>query len=234
MAKPLALIIGAGPGISFSFGKKLYENGYHVCFASRSIEKLDALSSSIQADNIAVDCSSNESIIDLFNSFDAKYNNTAPSVVLYTASAGFAFTGECGTLDYRNAITAVQTSAIGAFTTCQEAGRRMLPLKKGCIFLSGATAGIKGYPKRSIFAMGKFALRGLAQSMYKELSPSGIHVCHFVIDGAVRPWPNETIESLPPDTFTADAIAESYISVLKQPAAAWSWEIELRSKDEKF
>ena len=74
----------------------------------------------------------------------------------------------------------------------------------------------------------------MAQAMYKELSPQGIHVCHFVIDGGVRPYPGETLETLPADVFTADAIATSYMLALAQPKGAWSWEMELRSKDEKF
>ena len=110
----------------------------------------------------------------------------------------------------------------------------MISQGSGAIFLTGATAGVKAFPKKSVFAMGKFAMRGLAQSMYKELSPLGIHVCHFVIDGGVRPWPGETLDSLPEGSFTAEAIASSYMLALAQPKGAWSWEIELRSKDEKF
>jgi len=145
-----------------------------------------------------------------------------------------SLTGDVGTIDYAAATAAIHVTAIGALVTGHEAGKRMAPLGKGAIFFTGATAGIKAFPKRGVFAVGKFGLRALAQSLYKELSPLGIHVVHFVIDGGVRPWKGETLESLPEGSFTADAIAESYFLALQQPKGAWSWEIELRSKDEKF
>lgn len=232
MAGKSALIIGAGPGISLAFGKKLAESGYKVCLASRNLEKLQLLATSIGADAVTVDCSSNDSIVALFEAFDKKFGT--PDVVLYNPSAGFAAAGPCGTIDYNQASAAMQITALGAFVTCQEAGKRMALRGSGAIFLSGASAAIKAWPNKSVFAMGKFAQRALAQSMYKELSPKGIHVCHFVLDGGVRPWPGETLETLPEGAFTAEAIAESYMLALKQPKGAWSWEQELRSQDEKF
>ncbi len=76
--------------------------------------------------------------------------------------------------------------------------------------------------------MGKFAVRGLAQSLARELGPAGIHVVHFVIDGAVLQGSQE------PGAFTPQAIAGSYMAALAQPTGAWSWEIELRSSTESF
>lgn len=210
--------------------------------ASRSLEKLAALAETVPggAEIFQVDCARNESIVSLFQQFDAKFENQPPSVVLYNASYSgggsyAASTVEIGThTDYDDVNRAVQITAVGAFVAGQEAGKRMVPHNNGAIFFTGATAVIKAFPKRGTFALGKFALRGLAQSLYKELSPLGIHVVHFVIDGGVRPYPGETLESLPEDAFTAEAIATSYWLALSQPKGAWSWEIELRSKDEKF
>jgi NAD(P)-dependent dehydrogenase (short-subunit alcohol dehydrogenase family) len=182
-----ALIIGAGPGISLSFGKKLVDAGYRVAVASRNLEKLLPLAASISAEPFIVDCASNDSIVELFKNVEASFGD-APEVVLYNAglaNAGAHVSGDCGTIDYTAAALGVQLTAIGAFVACQEAGKRMIPKKRGAIFFTGATAGIKAFPKRSVFAMSKFALRGLAQGMYKELSPHGIHVCHFIIDGRV-------------------------------------------------
>jgi short-subunit dehydrogenase len=236
-AQKIALIIGAGPGISIAFAKKLASSGYKVCLASRNIEKLSDLASNVEggAEVFEVDCSRSESIAKLFEKFDEKFNKIPPSVVLYNPSAGYSMTGDCGTMtDYDAVSSAVGISTVGAYVAAQEAGKRMIPQRSGAIFITGATAGIKAYPKRSIFAMGCFGRRALAQSMYKELSPFGIHVCHFVIDGGVRPRRGETLESLPEGSFTTDAIATSYMLALSQPKGAWSWEIELRAKDEIF
>ena len=122
---------------------------------------------------------------------------------------------------------AVHTTAMGAFTAAQEAAKRMIPKNHGAIFFTGATASVKGFANSSGFAMGKFAVRGLAQCLARELSPQGIHVAHFVIDGSVKSDPIN-------DAMTADAIAKTYMAILNQPKAAWSWEIEIRSKDEHF
>jgi len=122
---------------------------------------------------------------------------------------------------------AVHTTAMGAFVTAQEAAKRMLSKKHGAIFFTGATASVKGFANSSAFAMGKFAVRGLAQSLARELSPQGIHVAHFVIDGSIK------VDAVS-DAMTAEAIAKTYIAILNQPKAAWTWEIELRSKDEHF
>jgi NAD(P)-dependent dehydrogenase (short-subunit alcohol dehydrogenase family) len=131
-------------------------------------------------------------------------------------------------LDVEDAAAAIHTTAIGALVTAQEAARRMLPRGRGSIFFTGATAGVKGFARSSVFAMGKFAVRGLAQSLARELGPAGIHVVHFVIDGAVIQASRE------PDAFTPQAIARSYMAALAQPLGAWSWEIELRSYIEPF
>ena len=106
-------------------------------------------------------------------------------------------------------------------TTSGSASRRSVSRK------SLATAGVKGFAKSAPFAMGKFALRGLAQSAARELGPKGIHVAHFVIDGAIKTDPAQ-------DALNAHAIAQTYMAILKQPKAAWSWEIEIRSHGEMF
>ena len=132
------------------------------------------------------------------------------------------------TLDLEAASEAIQTTAMGALVTAQEAARRMLPKGRGSIFFTGATAGIKGFARSSVFAMGKFAVRGLAQSLARELGPQGIHVVHFVIDGGVVQG-SQALDALSPR-----AIARSYMAALAQPSGAWSWELELRSHAEPF
>ncbi|MEP6969395.1 MAG: SDR family oxidoreductase, partial [Betaproteobacteria bacterium] len=182
------------------------------------------LAAAIGASAFEVDAASPESIARLFTNVDQALG--APDVVLYNPSARIR--GDLLSLDIQAATAAIQTTAIGALVTAQEAARRMLPRGCGSIFFTGATAGVKGFAKSSVFAMGKFALRGLAQSLARELSPAGIHVVHFVIDGGVAKTGGV------PGEFTPQAIARSYMAALAQPTGAWSWEVELRSHKEPF
>ncbi|MEO8857530.1 MAG: SDR family NAD(P)-dependent oxidoreductase [Burkholderiaceae bacterium] len=224
MNQPVALIVGAGPGISGAFAEALVAADYQVAVAARDLGKLQPFAAAIGASAYEVNASSPASIARLFTSVEQALG--APEVVLYNPSARIR--GDLLSLDIQAATAAIQTTAIGALVTAQEATRRMLPRGHGSIFFTGATAGVKGFAKSSVFAMGKFALRGLAQSLARELSPAGIHVVHFVIDGSVAN-PGGA-----PGEFTPQAIARSYMAALAQPTGAWSWEVELRSYKEPF
>jgi NAD(P)-dependent dehydrogenase (short-subunit alcohol dehydrogenase family) len=223
MSIKVALIIGAGPGISLSFAKKLIAAGYTVALASRNMEKLNPLAKSIGAHACKVNANSIEDIKSLFSFVENTWGE--PEVVLFNPSSRVK--GDILSLDAIKVSDAISTTALGAFVTAQEAAKRMIPKNQGTIFFTGATASVKGFAGSSGFAIGKFAVRGLAQSLARELSPLGIHVAHFVIDGAVKTDPSN-------DAMTADAISETYMAILNQPKAAWTWEIELRGKDEKF
>ena len=224
MTEPVALIVGAGPGISGAFGEALVADGYRVALAARHRDRLEPLAAAMGATAFEADAASPASVERLFDDVEARLG--APEVVLYNPSARIR--GELLSIDMAAAAAAVQVTAVGALATAQQAARRMLPRGRGSLFFTGATAGVKGFARSSVFAMGKFALRGLAQSLARELGPAGIHVVHFVIDGGVLPHGNE------PGAFTPHAIAMSYMAALKQPAGAWSWEIELRSHTEPF
>ncbi len=224
MSKRVALIVGAGPGISAAFAASLVAEGYAVAVAARDPARLQPLAASLGATPFEVDASQPDSIVRLFDAVDRTLG--APQVVLYNPSARIR--GDLLSLDIGAAAAAIQVTAIGALATAQEAARRMLPLGSGSIFFTGATAGLKGFARSSVFAMGKFALRGLAQSLARELGPAGIHVVHFVIDGGV------VQQGTAPGDFTPQAIARSYMAALAQPRGAWSWEIELRSHTEPF
>jgi NAD(P)-dependent dehydrogenase (short-subunit alcohol dehydrogenase family) len=227
MNRPVALIVGAGPGISGAFGAALVRRGYDVALASRDAARMRAFAGSIGARAFGADAASAASIRMLFEQVDDQVG--VPDVVLYNPSARVR--GPFVELDAEAVSGALHTTAIGAFVTAQEAARRMLPNARGAIFFTGATASVKGFAHSAAFAMGKFAVRGLAQSLARELSPAGIHVAHFVIDGAVQ---SGVAGKDAKGSFTAEAIAASYMAVLEQPPGAWSWEVELRRFDERF
>jgi NAD(P)-dependent dehydrogenase (short-subunit alcohol dehydrogenase family) len=131
----------------------------------------------------------------------------------------------------------LEVSSFAGFLVGQEAAKRMVAQGGGAIFFTGASASVKGYAQSAPFAMGKFALRGLAQSMARELGPKNIHVAHFVIDGGVRSAERGRVEAAgaTPDSFLdPDAIAHTYMATLKQPRSAWSLEVELRPWVERF
>jgi NAD(P)-dependent dehydrogenase (short-subunit alcohol dehydrogenase family) len=155
-----------------------------------------------------------------------------PDIVVYNASARAR--GPVETLDPAEVARAIAVGGYGGFLVAQQAARLMLPRGSGAILLTGASASVKGYPNSSAFAMGKFALRGLAQSLARELSPKGIHVAHFVIDGGIRSAARPDPADAPDSMLDPDAIAETYWQVARQPRSAWTWEVELRPWVERF
>jgi len=225
-----ALIIGTGPGISASLARQLSKLGLKVGIAARNTDKLADLVAETGAASFAVDATDPAAMARLFEAADAKLG--VPDLVVYNASGRVR--GPLAELDPAAVKQAIEVSAFGAFLAVQQAAKRMLPKGQGAILLTGATAGVKGFALSSSFAMGKFALRGLAQSAARELSPKGIHVAHFVIDGGVRSAARPEPADKPDSLLDPDAIAQSYIAVLQQPRSAWSWEIELRPWVENF
>lgn len=221
-----ALIVGAGSGLSASLARKLSKAGLTVALAARKTDKLKALGAETGASLHSVDAGEKASVDALFAAVGA------PEVVIYNAS--YRTRGPFTELDPAEVEKTIRITAFGGFLVAQAAAKRMLPNRHGAIVFTGASASVKGYAQSAPFAMGKFALRGLAQSMARELSPQGIHIGHVVIDGgissATRPVPNEAPDSL----LDPDAIAETYLHLLAQPRNAWSWEVEVRPWVERF
>jgi NAD(P)-dependent dehydrogenase (short-subunit alcohol dehydrogenase family) len=226
----IALIVGAGSGISASFARGLAVAGIRVGLAARNVQKLAALASETGAVTFAVDASDPAGAARLFAEVDDRLGE--PDVVRYNASARAH--GPIAELDPEAVRKAIEISAFGGFLTVQQAARRMIPHGRGAILLTGASASAKGYALSAAFAMGKFALRGLAQSTARELGPKGIHVAHFVIDGGVRSARRPDTADRPDSTLDPDAIAQTYIEILRQPRSAWSLEVELRPWVETF
>jgi NAD(P)-dependent dehydrogenase (short-subunit alcohol dehydrogenase family) len=234
MSEPLpyktALIVGAGSGISAAFARRLHAAGVKVALAARNADKLGALAQAIGAQVFAVDATDPAGVARLFTEVEAQLG--APEVVLYNASARAR--GPLVELDPQAVQQALMVSAYGGFLVAQQAARRMLAAGRGALFFTGASASVKGYPQSAPFAMGKFALRGLAQSAARELSPKGIHVAHFVIDGGVRSAQRPVPADKPDSLLDPEAIAQTYMDVLRQQRSAWSLELEVRPWVETF
>ena len=225
-----ALIVGVGPGISASLARALRVNGVRVALAARNVDKLSTLADETGASVFAVDATDSSAVAGLFGKVDAAIGE--PDVVIYNASARAP--GPIAELDPATVQRAIAVSAFGGFLAVHHAAKRMSAKGRGAILLTGATASVKGFAHSAAFAMGKFALRGLAQSAARELAPKGIHVAHFVIDGAVRSATRVDPDDRPDSTLSPDAIAQTYIDVLRQHRSAWTWEIELRPWLERF
>jgi NAD(P)-dependent dehydrogenase (short-subunit alcohol dehydrogenase family) len=225
-----ALIVGTGPGISASLARRLAGFGVKIALAARNVQKLDALIQDTGAQAFAADAANPESVASLFGQVRDRIGD--PEIVVY--NAGARIQGPLAELDPEAVQKAIAITAFGGFLVTQQAAKRMVPLGRGAILLTGATASIKGFAHSASFAMGKFALRGLAQSAARELAPQGIHVAHFIIDGGVRAAHRADPTDKPDSTLDPDAIAQSYVEVLRQPRSAWSHEIELRPWVERF
>lgn len=225
--KPCALIVGAGSGLSASLARIFAKDGYDIALAARDTSKLDGLVKETGARAYACDASKESDVTQLFESIAGDFGDL--DIAVYNPS--FRTRGPITEIKASDVEKSLAITVFGAFLVGQAAARVMVPRGKGSIFFTGASAGVKGYPQSAPFAMGKFALRGLAQSMARELAPQGVHVAHFVIDGGIRPDGTAVDED---KMLEADAIAESYFHVHNQPRSTWAWEMEIRPWVETF
>ena len=226
-----ALIIGAGDGLSASIARTFAAAGMRIALGARTPGKLAALAKELGACAIECDAADRAQVGTMFARAD-EFFGAPPEVVVYNPS--FRVRGSIVDVDADAVAKALSVSAYGGFLVAQLAAQRMVPRGSGAILFTGASASIKGYPLSAAFAMGKFALRGLAQSIARELAPKGVHVAHFVIDGGIRGPRHPASADAPDAMLDPDAIAASYLHVLAQDRSAWTWELELRPWVEKF
>lgn len=226
-----ALIVGAGSGLSASLARLFASDGMRVGLAARNTGKLDELARETNAAVHDCDATRAGEVEALFARMEPALGGP-PDVVVYNASGRLR--GAIAELDPDQVAQSLMVSAHGGFLVAQAAARRMLPARHGAILLTGASASLKGHAGSAPFAMGKFALRGLAQSLSRELQPKGIHVAHFVIDGIIRSTARPDPADAPDSTLDPDAIARAYRDVLRQERCAWTSEVELRPWVERF
>ena len=225
-----ALIVGVGGGLSASVARTFAKAGMKIALAARRVADLAPLAKQVGGEAFACDAAKRGDVVRLFGEVERACG--APDVVVY--NAGYRTRGPFIDLDPAEVEKTLAVSAFGGFLVAQEAAKRMLPHKHGAILFTGASASVKGYAQSAPFAMGKFALRGLAQSMARELSPQGIHVAHIVIDGGIRSASRADPPDKPDSMLDPDAIAQTYLDLLQQQRSAWAWEIELRPWVERF
>ena len=225
MTQKAVLIVGAGSGLSASLARAFNSKGMKIVLAARNIDKLDSLKKEIDALVFKCDSTENKSVQNLFLQTDSIIGT--PEIVIYNPS--LRIVKPFIEYDPDEMLQSIKVNSYGAFLVAHESVKRMLKIGKGNIFFTGSSASVKGFAKSASFAMGKFGLRGLAQSLARELHPQNIHVGHFVIDGGIGKEPVGNYQMIHPDE-----IAKQYLNFYLQDKKSWSWEIEIRTNTEKF
>ena len=229
-AAKTALIVGVGSGLSASVARKLAAAGVKIALAARNTDKLADLVAETGAAAFRCDVSVPAEVERLFAAAGERHGS--PDIVIFNASGRVR--GPIAELDAAEVERALLTTAFGAFLVGREAARAMAPRGSGVILFTGASASMKGFAGSAPFAMGKFALRGLAQSMARELGPKGIHVAHVIIDGGILSPGNPNPPDQPDSRLDPEAIADAYLHLIAQPRSAWTQELDLRPWSERF
>jgi NAD(P)-dependent dehydrogenase (short-subunit alcohol dehydrogenase family) len=225
-----ALIVGAGSGLSAALARALSTEGIKIALAARSTADLAGLAKEIGAQTFTCDAGKRADVEKLYADLDGGFG--APEIVIYNPS--YRTRGPVAELNPAEVEKSLMVSAFGGFLVGQQAVKRMLPKRHGCIVFTGASASVKGYAQSAPFAMGKFALRGLAQSMARELHPQGVHVAHVVIDGGIKSERRQEPPGKTASLLDPNSIAATYLHLIHQPHSAWSWEVEVRPWTEQF
>jgi len=234
--KPVAVVVGVGPGTGAALARR-FAKGYRIALVARSADYLKTLAAEIRADDAEVleapaDVGNFSEVAGAFAAIREKL--AEPELLLYNAGSGVWGTIVDITPEQYEA--AWRVNALGAFLCAKEVVPAMVAAGHGVILFTGATAGVKAGPRSIAFGPAKFAMRGLAQSLARDLGPRGIHVAWINIDGGIdiprvrRGNPHFKDE----DLLKPEAIADTYWHLAHQHPSAWTMELELRPFKEKF
>lgn len=242
--KPICLIVGAGDYIGAAIAKRFASGGFHVVMGRRRGDMFAPLIKEIEAaggtaEGFSWDAREEQVAIDMF----ARVEKDIGPVDICIFNVGGNVRFPLAETTERVFRKVWEMCAKGAFLTGREAAKYMVERGRGSIFFTGATASVRGSSGFAAFASGKFALRGLAQSMARELGPKNIHVAHLVIDAGVdTEFVRERARSagVDPDTIPADtlmnpgSIAEAYWYLHHQSRDGWTHELDIRPYGEKW
>ena len=230
------LVAGAGEGVGRSVAKRFAREGYAVALAARDAGRLARLAKEVGGEPFPADLSSESAVIGLFDAVEARLG-PLEAVAFVAATRVQGPVVELSAADFERVW---RQSCLSGFLVGREAGRRMLPRKRGTVIFTGASGSTRGRANFAAFAAAKGGLRFMAQSMARELGAHGIHVATVLLDGAIdsermRRDYRERMEKLGPDgALHPDAIAETYWQIHRQPRSAWTQELDLRPWAEPF
>jgi NAD(P)-dependent dehydrogenase (short-subunit alcohol dehydrogenase family) len=236
-----AVIVGAGPGLGDALGRRFVREGFSVALLARNPATLGPVEAAVKRAaaeakqhgrvvTIPCDATDAGSVGEAFAA--AKKAAGAPSVLVY--NAGSFVRGKIAELPADRFEQAWRVNCLGALLCAQQVLPDMLQARRGTILLTGATASLRGGAAFAGFAVGKFGLRALGQSMARELGPQGIHVAHVIVDGQIgEPGPSSQGGNLPV-RLSPDALADMYWHLHSQDPSAWTLELDARPATEKF
>ena len=232
---PVAVILGVGPGLGAALARR-FAKGYAVAVVARRADYLKSVGDGIRASGgrsleVVAEVGDSGQLAAAFKSIREQLGS--PEVLIYNASAGpFGSLSEISAEEYENSW---RVSAFGAFLSAKEVVPEMLTRGHGVLLFTGATAGVKAGARSAAFGSSKFALRGLAQSLARDLGPKGVHVASINVDGSIDiPGRERRPQQKDEDLLKPDAIAETYWHLAHQDRSAWTLELEVRPFKEKF
>jgi len=231
---PVAVVTGVGPGLGAALARR-FAKSYAVALNARKSDFIGKVAMEIrgaggQVLEVPADIGDPAQVAAMFKAIRERLG--APEVLLYNAGSGsWGTIVDITPAQYENDW---RVNALGAFASAKEVAPEMIARGRGVMLFTGATAGVKAGPKSVSFGPAKFAMRGLAQSLARDLGPKGIHVAWINVDGSIdipgRKVGNYTSE----DMLNPDAIAETYWHLAHQDRSAWTMELEVRPFKEKF
>jgi NAD(P)-dependent dehydrogenase (short-subunit alcohol dehydrogenase family) len=230
-----ALVVGAGDATGGAIARRFAREGYVACVTRRHADKLQPLVQRIEGEGgraraFGTDARKEDETIAMVETIEREVGPIEVAVFNIGANVNFPIRDTTSRVYFK----VWEMACFAGFLMGREAAKAMVPRGRGTILFTGATASVRGRSGYAAFAGAKHALRGLAQSMARELGPQGIHVAHVVIDGGIRSARRPEPADRPDSMLDPDAIAATYLHLLQQPRSAWSWEVEVRPWTESF